>query len=147
MKIYNALKTAVLSLLSKRTIGARILLIRDDKVLLVKHTYQKGWYTIGGGVESGETPRFAIERELQEEVGVTLTSPPKLFAVYYSDYEKRDDYVVFYIGRDFTQKTVESPEIADRQWFALDNLPEDVTPATRRRIDEYLGRREITDLW
>lgn len=147
MKIYHTIKNGVLSLTSKRTVGARILLIQDNQVLLVKHTYQNGWYTIGGGVESGETPRFAIERELKEEVGVSLFAQPELFAVYYSNREKRDDYIVFYIGREFTQKMVKSPEIADSQWFPLDALPEDATPATRRRVDEYLGRREITDLW
>ena len=147
MKIYHAIRNGLLSLLAKRTIGVRILLIRDNHVLLVKHTYQNGWYTIGGGVETKETPRFAIERELKEEVGVTLNVPPELFAVYYSHHEKRDDYVVFYIGRDFMQQAVQSPEIADSQWFSLHQLPEDITPATRRRIDEYLGRREITDLW
>src|SRR5262249_15283506 len=125
----------------------RILLMRDDQVLLVKHTYQKGWYTIGGGVEHKEPPRIAIERELQEEVGVTLLSPPELFAVYYSHYEKRDDYIIFYIGRSFTQQPVYSPEIAESQWFPLEQLPEDATPATRRRIDEYLGQRKVTDLW
>lgn len=76
-----------------------------------------------------------------------MTSPPELFAVYYSNREKHDDYIVFYIGKDFTQKSVVSPEIADSKWFSLDKLPEDTTPATHRRVDEYLGRREISDLW
>ena len=147
MKIYHEIKQGILSLIAKRTIGARILLVRDNHVLLVKHTYQNGWYTIGGGVESRETPRFAIERELKEEVGVTLITPPELFAVYYSNREKRDDYIVFYIGRECDQKAVKSPEIADSQWFPLEYLPEDTTPATRRRVDEYLGRREVIELW
>lgn len=50
MKIYHEFRQSILSLIAKRTI-ARILLIRDNHVLLVKHTYQNGWYTIGGGVE------------------------------------------------------------------------------------------------
>ncbi len=117
MKIYHEIKQGILSLIAKRTIGARILLVRDNHVLLVKHTYQNGWYTIGAGVESRETPRFAIERELKEEVGVTLITPPELFAVYYSNREKCDDYIVFYIGREFDQKSVKSPEIANSQCF------------------------------
>lgn len=147
MRFYHFLKSVFLSLFGKRTIGVRILLVKDEQVLLVKHTYQKGWYTIGGGVEQKETPRFAIERELLEEVGVTLASPPELFAVYYSYNEKHDNYVMFYIGRAHTQITVHSPEIAESQWFPINQLPEDTTPATRRRIEEYLEQRVITEYW
>lgn len=147
MRIYHFVKTTILSLFAQRTIGVRMLLVKDDQVLLVKHTYQPGWYTIGGGVEHQETPRVAIERELLEEVGVTLLAPPKLFAVYYSYHEKHDNYVMFYIGHEHTQTEVYSPEIAESQWFPITQLPEDTTPATRRRIEEYLGTREITDYW
>jgi 8-oxo-dGTP pyrophosphatase MutT (NUDIX family) len=147
MKIYRLIKNAILSLLGRRTVGARILLVKENKILLVKHTYQNGWYTIGGAVDRGESPLHAIHRELKEEVGVTLTSPPKLFSVYYSKLEKRDDYIVLYLGSDHTQEDVSCNEILSKQWFELDNLPEDVTPATKRRISEYLLQRDISDIW
>ena len=143
VRIYHVFKNIIFSLLAKRTVGARALLIKEDKVLLVKHTYQPGWYTIGGGVDAGETPRQAIERELKEEVGATLVAPPELFSVYYSRNEQRDDYVIFYIAHDCIQEPATSPEIAEQQWFPLNQLPEDISPATQRRIDEYLKRVPI----
>ncbi len=73
----------------KKTLGARILIVNDEQVLLIKHTYVPGWYTVGGGVDSKETPRAAVERELMEEVGVTLASAPKLFSVYYNQKTRR----------------------------------------------------------
>lgn len=97
--------------------------LSDNKILLVKHTYQIGWYTIGGAVERGESPLNAIHHELKEEVGVTLKNPPALFSIYYSKLEKRDDYIVLYVGSDYTQENVSSNEIADKKWFDLDNLP------------------------
>ncbi len=147
MKTFQQIKNIFLSLAGWRTIGARILLIHDNKILLIKHTYQVGWYTIGGGVERGESPLQAIHRELKEEVGVTLKSPPKLFSVYYSCFEKRDDYVVLYVANDFIQEENSCYEIADKKWFDLDNLPHDITPATLRRIEEYRSLREISDIW
>jgi 8-oxo-dGTP pyrophosphatase MutT (NUDIX family) len=147
MKIYRFVKNTILSLVGQRTIGARILLIKDNKILLVKHTYQNGWYTIGGSVERGESPLNAIHRELKEEVGVTLKNPPALFSIYYSKLEKRDDYIVLYVGSDYTQENVNSNEIADKKWFDLDNLPVDVTPATKRRIDEYRFQKTASDIW
>jgi 8-oxo-dGTP pyrophosphatase MutT (NUDIX family) len=147
MKIHRLVKNTILSLLGQRTIGARILLIKENKILLVKHTYQEGWYTIGGAVERGESPLSAIHRELKEEVGVTLTNPPTLFSVYYSKLEKRDDYIVLYVGNEHTQEDTYSNEIADKRWFDLDNLPGDVTPATKRRINEYRKHAAINDIW
>ncbi len=147
VKIYHALKNIVFSLLAKRTVGVRILLIREGNILLVKHTYQPDWYTIGGGVESGETPRQAIERELREEVGVVLNGSPELFSVYYSRNEKRDDYIIFYIGHAGAQELVTSPEIAEQQWFPINQLPPDLSPATRRRIQEYFKEIEISERW
>lgn len=147
MKIYRLIKNFIYFILGKRTIGARILLIQDNKILLVKHSYQDGWYTIGGAVERGESPLEAIHRELEEEVGVKLHEPPKLFSVYYSNLEKRDDYVMLYIASHFSQADCKSPEIADKKWFSLENLPSEVTPATSRRINEYLNKQPINDRW
>jgi 8-oxo-dGTP pyrophosphatase MutT (NUDIX family) len=147
MRFYHLLRHALFFLLAKRTIGVRMLLLDQGKVLLVKHTYQPDWYTIGGGVEPGETPREAMERELKEEVGVTLTSPPQLFSVYYSRNEKHDDYIIFYIGQGCHQEAVSSDEIAQQQWFPLQQLPHDLSPATQRRIKEYLGELVISEHW
>lgn len=147
MRFYHLLRHAIFSLLAKRTIGVRILLLDQEKVLLVKHTYQPDWYSIGGEVDPGETPREAMERELKEEVGITLTSPPRLFSVYYSRNEKHDDYIIFYVGQGYHQEAVTSDEIAQQQWFPLKQLPHDVSPATQRRIKEYLGELEISERW
>ena len=141
------IKNTIFFLLRKRTIGARIILIKDNKILLVKHTYYPGWFTVGGAVDPGESPLQAVHRELQEEVGVTLKSPPKLFSVYYSHFEKHDDYIVLYVGTEFEQQEVHCDEILDKQWFDLTALPEDVSAGTQRRVNEYLGKTPISDLW
>lgn len=147
MKLIHTCKNALYTLLKKQTIGARILLIQDNKILLVKHTYMPGWFTIGGGVDAGESPLQAIHRELREEVGVQLKKPPALFSVYHTNINKQDNYVVLYVGGEHTQELVQSPEILEQKWFAFDALPHDITPATLRRIQEYLGKAVIQDTW
>lgn len=147
-KPLNAIRNALFRLIGAKTVGARALVIRDDQVLLVKHTYQNGWATIGGMVDRSESPREALLRELVEEVGVIAVNKPDLFGIYHNKREKRDDYVALYIVRDFEmQKNSYSPEIAEKRWFSLTELPSDITPSTLKRIEEFLDHREKSDKW
>lgn len=146
-KIFNEIRNRLFRAVGAKTVGARALVIHDDQVLLVKHTYQRGWYTIGGMVDKGETTLQAVSRELFEEVGLTLLEKPELFGIYHSNREKRDDYIAFYTVKKFNLTENFSPEIADKQWFPLNNMPKEATPATKRRVEEYLGTREKSDKW
>lgn len=148
MKLYIKLKNIILSLFNHRTIGARSLVVQDNKILLIEHTYISGWYSIGGAVDKGESPRDAIIRELEEEVGIVTSTPPKLFNVYHNIFEKRDDYVALYICDDFTESDkICTREIKQKHWFDFNNLPQNISPSTKRRINEYLGLEPISDKW
>ena len=137
----------VLALLGYKTVGARALVIKDNQVLLVKHTYMPQWHTIGGAVDKGETPREAVQRELKEEVGITCLTPPSLIGVYYHLLKGRYDYVIFYLVIQFTQEKVKSSEILESRWFYLDKLPSDASAATKKRVEEYLKIREQSENW
>lgn len=141
------IRFTIISLLGGKTVGVRALVIKEGKILLVKHTYAEGWYTIGGGIEKGETPLEAIKRELMEEVGLQLEEVPQLFGVYYNDFQKRGDYVILYLVKSFTMHTTNSLEIERWAWYPLQDLPRDITPATRRRIEEFIGKRAISSKW
>lgn len=58
--------------------GARVLLLDEaDRVLLARghdadDPARSWWFTIGGGIDEGETPRQAAARELFEETGLSL---------------------------------------------------------------------------
>ena len=143
----KTIKTFVDSFFRKITIGARVLLIQDGKILLIKHTYMPKWYSVGGGVEKGESPLQAIYREAQEEVGVRFLEPPSLLGVYINKVRKKEDYVVLYVAHSFKREPQSSFEIKDSQWFDLNALPQDISPATKRRIEEYQGLRTISDIW
>lgn len=60
---------------NNRKLSASCVVICEDKVLLVKHTYgaAAGKYLIPGGFsEDGEMPQVTAEREVLEETGVTV---------------------------------------------------------------------------
>lgn len=60
---------------NNRKLSASCIVIKDNKVLVVKHTYgaAKGKYLIPGGFsENNEMPQKTAEREVLEETGVTV---------------------------------------------------------------------------
>jgi len=56
----------------KKCIVASGVLIRDGKVLMVKHPKLGIYIYPGGHVEEGETPIEAVEREFREETGLAV---------------------------------------------------------------------------
>jgi len=147
LKLCWNIKNLFLSLFMRRTVGARALVLQGDQVLLIKHTYMPEWHTIGGGVDAGESALQAVIRELQEEVGIEPLDEPSLFGFYYNPHSKHDDYVAFFICKKFTQKPCKSREILEAKWFPINDLPQDISPGTQRRIDEYLGKCPKRDRW
>lgn len=123
------------------TLGVRGLVTNaDGAVLCVRHTYTPGWYLPGGGVERGETCETALRRELMEEGGVELTGRPKLLGVFSNQKNFPNDHVLLYAvtPEDWRAcQTNHDGEIAELKWCDPENLPDQTTLGTRRRIEEW----------
>src|ERR1700728_3049751 len=75
------------------TLGVRaVVLDGENRVFLVKHSYVSGWHLPGGGVETGETFREALTRELVEEGQIELVGEPALVGVYLNSHVSRRDH-------------------------------------------------------
>jgi ADP-ribose pyrophosphatase YjhB (NUDIX family) len=132
------------------TLGVRGLVIDGaGRILLVRHSYVRGWHLPGGGVEPGETLHEALVRELAEEGNIRLTGAPRLHGIFFNRRASRRDHVAVYIVDDFEQDGPFKPtaEISVASFFALDALPNDTTAGTRARIAEVLGGAPVSRHW
>jgi ADP-ribose pyrophosphatase YjhB (NUDIX family) len=124
-----------------RTLGVRAMVLDPaERIALVRHTYGEHWYMPGGGVKKRESYGDALARELREEVAVTEFTLDRILGIYHCMREAKDDHVVAYVVRvsDPSAMTKADPiEIEAAEWFSLDALPADTSPATLRRIAEY----------
>ncbi|MCB1269899.1 MAG: NUDIX domain-containing protein [Microthrixaceae bacterium] len=110
----------------KYTVGSLCIVQRADRsVLLVRHSYNRRWGTVGGLAKHGEAPDVAAVREAFEEVGieVALVGEP---AVIVLPHLRRVDVV--YLARPAQEASAEdasprSAEILEARWFAAGELP------------------------
>ena len=137
------------------TLGVRAMVLDEaaQSVFLVRHTYVNGWHLPGGGVERGETFMQALIKELREEGNIELDAEfnalPVLFGLYKNNHASNRDHVALYICRSYRQTAPRLPdrEIAEARFFPLGALPDGVTAATRRRLNEVMTQTQPAELW
>ena len=107
-------------------------------MLLLRHTHVGGWHMPGGGVERGETAEAALERELVEEAGVSLTGPPTLVAIHSNHPAKfkGDHDLVYRVERWRPCAATSRGEIAEIGWFVPEALPADMPARGRAWIEQ-----------
>jgi 8-oxo-dGTP pyrophosphatase MutT (NUDIX family) len=132
-------------------VGAAGLVVGEDgRFLLVRQSYgSRRWTLPGGGLKKGETLVEGALRELREEAGITATKPDEvtLLGVYANFKQGKSDHVAVFVVRDWTREPSNDLEIANTGFFPPDALPEPMSGAVRRRIEEHLGRRAISTRW
>jgi ADP-ribose pyrophosphatase YjhB (NUDIX family) len=125
------------------SVGVRIMLIKEETIWLVSHTYQAGWQFPGGGVKWGESLAAAAAREAYEEVGARLLRPPRLFGIYHNLAEGKSDHVALFLSEEFeVGQPTDKWEIQSRAAFVLNQLPADLGAGYRRRVNEYLAGQD-----
>ncbi len=118
--------------------GVKILIEHEGKILLARHNYgHKIWTIPGGGVKKNEEASLAAAREMQEEVGISL-SDVTWFGSYESNYEHKKVVVDCYhsvVTNNFYK--IDNFELAEAQWFSLDDLPKDRVTSVDKIIKLY----------
>ena len=132
-----------------RTRGVRVMVYDDaGRLLLVRNTYgdTQSWVLPGGGVGKRETPEAAAEREVMEEVGCATRGLAQI-ATFESNKEGKRDTIYLFRASTSDVLRMQADEIAEAGLFGIDELPEKVSPATRRRIREQHEGVPVAAAW
>lgn len=120
----------------------------DGRLLLVRHSYGRSdlWMLPGGAIDKGEEAEAAAARELKEETALDAINLT-LFGQYLSNWEgKRDHVALFTCTIDGTLQ-IDKQEIVEARFFALDALPDSISAATYRRVEDWRQGRPQSDRW
>lgn len=125
-------------------VGCIIVSKKDNKVLLLRRSmnnssdYYRGyWSFLTGHIDEGELPYQAMEREIEEEIGVKKsTLKLNKFTSYVSG---KNNHIHFYytlVPEEFTPTL--NKENMDYMWCDRDDLPEPLYPGVQKKIDTVL---------
>ncbi|MEL6345151.1 MAG: NUDIX domain-containing protein [Myxococcota bacterium] len=121
-----------------QTIGVRLIPVdRHGRLLLIRHTYVRGWYFPGGATDRGETMKHAALRELLEEVGLTADDARLIDAQTFF-LAGRTDHVILYAAQVEGSPQPNGWEIEAARFFDRDDLPS-LPPVTQALLDAWLS--------
>ena len=146
--LYRIRKT-LLRVFRAHTTGVKVMLFgRGGDILLIRNSYGRSdqFALPGGGVRPFEKPARAAAREVREELGCAVADLAYV-STHVNRAEGRRDTVHLFRGRIDERPVPDGFEVEEARFFALDALPEAMSPGTLRRIEEHLGRRPTDGGW
>ena len=126
---------------TKRIIAQGLLRDPDDRVLLCRLTYKPEWDLPGGVVEVGESPADGLVRELQEELGITVSVKGLITVNWLPAWRGWDDACVMLFDLGVADASVvdtmqlQPTEIAGVEWCDDEAVTTHATAAARELLD------------
>jgi RimJ/RimL family protein N-acetyltransferase/8-oxo-dGTP pyrophosphatase MutT (NUDIX family) len=129
----------------KRAISQMLVRDPEGRVLLCQLTYKRDWDLPGGVVEVGESPMVAVQREVEEELGLSVEPGALLLTDWLPPWGGWDDAVclVFDGGTLPTSALADvvkqEREIRDVRFCSLEEVDELAADFTARRVRAAVG--------
>ena len=129
-EVHMAKEVVVLTASYQTEIGVGAIIVQADRVLLVRRAHpplQGEWSIPGGLVETGETTKEAVIREVREETGLHI-EPVRLVEVFERILRDRDSRVQYhfvlidYLCRPVSGEAQPGSDVTEVQWAKLDDV-------------------------
>ena len=121
---------------------------KAEQLLLVRHSYGRSdlWMLPGGAIDKGEEAATAAKRELKEETALDAIALT-FFAHYHNEWEGKRDHVTLFTCEVLGAAVIDQQEIIEARFFALSQLPDTLSAATHRRVEDWKSGRAQSDRW
>lgn len=136
LKIFYNLAVIYWNIFKPTTVGVRVVVEHEGKVLLVKPSYSLWYYFPGGGVDHNkESLEEAALRELKEETNL-IGKNLQLFDVHRNFIHNKRDTVITYKAEidNSDEIKIDQVEIIDYGWFYPEALPSNTHELTKRAL-------------
>ncbi len=125
-------------------VSTKLLIVQNDKVLLVKEIPELWWAFPGGGVNHGEAVESSLVREVEEELGVPAKEVVSDFKIAYytigtivNGVPRMNLFYKVSLPKELLKKTA---HVAAWEWFTKDEFMEaDMSPS-------YDDRTKLADV-
>ena len=111
-----------------------------ERVLLCQLTYKNDWDLPGGVVEVGESPRLAVAREVEEELGLSIDAGPLLLTDWLPPWSGWDDAVCLVFDGGVHDETImervvrQQREIRAARFCTVEEVHDLCADFTARRV-------------
>lgn len=112
------------------------MMVQDNEVCLIRHTYLPGWFLPGGGLKKNETIEQGARREAREETGAELNEIT-LLGIFSSFIQWKTDHTAVFLCKDFKITGVSDGEIAEVCLFPLNSIPDNTFASHRKLLEAY----------
>lgn len=132
-------------------VGIGVLVMKDDKVLLLKRQGSHGegmWGGTGGHLEHLESFASCAKRETKEEAGIEIDNVRFLCVSNFQDHAPKH-YVDIGLLADYVSgepTIMEKEKCSEMGWFALDELPTPLFGMMSNYIEALRGGQQYFDV-
>lgn len=107
-------------------VAVRVLIIQDNKILLVKELDDSWWALPGGGIDHGETIQSSLTREVEEELGVPAAEVTSDYRIAYYNIGSVVNGVprmnLFFKATIPAELLGQTAHVSEWQWFTKDEF-------------------------